>query len=119
MRFWLILQKYWIGVPFPEVACVFRSHAVSDVVRKGNSMRTIIAVLVLSTCAQSAIARGPDCRAIESTTARLACYDAVYPVKMEKPAIVENDAGRPPYKDPFAAEEALIAAKLKNICRGC
>lgn len=82
-------------------------------------MRTIIAVLVLSTCAQSAIARGPDCRAIESTTARLACYDAVYPLQLEKPAIVENDAGRPPYNDPFAAEEARTAAKLKNICRGC
>jgi hypothetical protein len=58
-------------------------------------MRTIIAVLVLSICAQSAVAKGPDCRAIESTTARLACYDAVYPLKLEKPAIVENDAGRP------------------------
>jgi len=45
-------------------------------------MRTIIAVLVLYTCAQSAIAKGPDCRAIESTTARLACNYAAYPLKL-------------------------------------
>ena len=71
------------------------------------------------TCAQSAVAKEPDCRVIQSATARLACYDAVYPLILEKPAIVENDAGRPPYKDPLAAEEARIAAKLKNICRDC
>ena len=82
-------------------------------------MRTIIAVLVLSICAQSAVAKGPDCPAIESRSARLACYDAMYPLKLDKPAIVENDAGRPPYKDPFAAEDARITAKLRNICRGC
>jgi hypothetical protein len=51
-------------------------------------MRTIIAVLVLSICAQNAIAKEPDCRAIESTTARLACYDAVYPLKLEKRPVV-------------------------------
>lgn len=81
-------------------------------------MRTIIAVLVLS-IVQSAIAKGPDCHAIESTTARLACYDAAHPLKLEKPAIVENNVTRPPYKDPFVEEEARTAAKLKNICRGC
>ena len=82
-------------------------------------MRIVIAVMALATCAQSANAKGPDCRAIESTTARLACYDAVYPLKLEKPARVETDAGRPAYKDPFADEDARTAAKLKNICRGC
>ena len=82
-------------------------------------MRTIIAVLVLSTFVQSAIAKGPDCHTIESTTARLACYDAAHPLKLEEPAIVENNVARPPYKDPFVEEEARTAAKLKNICRGC
>lgn len=82
-------------------------------------MRTAMAVLVLSTCVQTAFAKGPDCRAVESTTARLACYDALYPLKLEKPATVEIDAERPLYKDPFAEEEARTAAKLKNICRGC
>lgn len=82
-------------------------------------MRMILAVLALFTLAQSALAKGPECRAIEDTTVRLACYDAAYPLKLEKPALVENGATRPPYKDPFVAEEAQTAAKLKNICRGC
>ena len=82
-------------------------------------MRMIFALAALSMCAQSALAKGPECRAIENTTVRLACYDAAYPLKLEKPAIVENDATRPPYKDPFVDEEARTAAKLKNICRGC
>jgi hypothetical protein len=86
---------------------------------KGNSMRMILAVLVLCAYAPCALAKEPECRAIENTTVRLACYDAAYPLKLEKPAIVENDATRPPYKDPFVEEEARTAAKLKNICRGC
>ena len=94
-------------------------HPASGVARSRSSLRTIIAVLAISTYAQSAASKEPDCRAIDSATGRLACYDAVYPLKLTKPAIVENDAGRPPYKDPLAAEEARIAAKLKNICRGC
>jgi hypothetical protein len=108
-----------IGAPFAEVAYFYRRYAVCDVARKGNSMRIALAVLVLSAFAQSALAKGPDCRAIESTTARLACYDAAYPLKLEKPVIVENDVGRAAYKDPFAEDDARTAAKLKNICRGC
>jgi hypothetical protein len=82
-------------------------------------MKITVAILMLVAFAQSALAGGSDCRAIAGTTARLACYDTAYPLKLEKPAIVENDAARPPYQDPFAAEEARTAAKLKNICRGC
>jgi hypothetical protein len=82
-------------------------------------MKTILAVLALCAFAQSALAVGPDCRAIESTIGRLACYDAASPPKMEKPAAVENDVSRAAYKDPFIAEDARTTAKLKNICRGC
>ena len=60
-----------------------------------------------------------DCRTIESTGGRLACYDAALPPKVKKPATVETDASRAALEDPFAAEEARTAAKLKNICRGC
>ncbi|MCP1733370.1 hypothetical protein ABIF38_004315 [Bradyrhizobium japonicum] len=109
-----------MGVAFLEVDLGFVTmHQSTICVKKGNSMRRIIAALALFTCVQSAIAKGPDCRAIGGATARLACYDAAYPPKLEKPAIVESDAGRPSYKDPFAAEEARTAAKIKNICRGC
>jgi hypothetical protein len=82
-------------------------------------MKTILAVLALCAFAQSALAVGPDCRAIESAIGRLACYDAASPPKMEKPAAVENDVSRAAYKDPFIAEDARTTAKLKNICRGC
>jgi hypothetical protein len=82
-------------------------------------MKTALAVLALLTLAQSALAAGPQCRAIASTSARLACYDAASPPKIEKPALVEKDATRAAYKDPFSDEDARTTAKLKNICRGC
>ena len=95
--------------------------------RKGKWMKTIIAVLVLCAFAPAALAAGADCRAVESTSARLACYDAASPPKIEKTKATEksaakapeNDPMRPEYKDPFLAEEARTNAKLKGICRGC
>jgi hypothetical protein len=82
-------------------------------------MKKTLAVLALCASAQSALAAGPDCRAIERTSERLACYDAASPPKKEKPAAVDNDASRAAYKDPFIAEDAQMNARLKNICRGC
>jgi hypothetical protein len=82
-------------------------------------MKMILAVLALCAFAQSAHATGPDCRAIESASGRLACYDAASLPKMQKPAAVEKDLSRAPYKDPFIAEDARTTAKLNNICRGC
>jgi len=82
-------------------------------------MKMLIVVLALGTFAQSAVAKEPDCRIIESTSGRLACYDAAFPPKAKQPTAVESDAARAAYKDPFVAEEARTAAKLKNICRGC
>ena len=82
-------------------------------------MKTIIAALALCALAQNALAASPECRTLESNSARLACYDAASPPKIEKPKAVESGASRPEYKDPFAAEDAKTTAKLKNICRGC
>jgi hypothetical protein len=86
-------------------------------------MKTIIAVLALCALAPGALAAGADCRALESTNARLACYDAAAPPKTEKPKgvekVVEKDAARSEYKDPFLAEDVRTTAKLKGICRGC
>lgn len=82
-------------------------------------MKIVIVALALGTFTQSAVAREPDCRAIESTSGRLACYDAAFPPKVKKPDAAEDNAPRGAYKDPFLAEEAITAAKLKNICRGC
>ena len=82
-------------------------------------MKVTVAVLVLCALGQSALAKQPDCRSIENAGGRLACYDAASPPNAAKPAAVESDASRPPFTDPFVAEDARTTAKLKNICRGC
>ena len=83
-------------------------------------MKTALALLAFCAFAPAALAAGPACRTIESTGARLACYDAASPPKVEKPAAVDKkDLSRADYKDPFLAEDARTTAKLKNICRGC
>jgi len=83
-----------------------------------TSMTTLLLICALGPFARAALAAEPGCRAIESTSARLACYDAAFPPKAKKPteATIDAPAG---YKDPFVDEEARTAAKLKNICRGC
>ncbi|UPK03620.1 type VI secretion protein [Bradyrhizobium sp. 170] len=86
-------------------------------------MKTTLAVLALCVCATGALAAAPECRVIENANARLSCYDAVYPPKMEKSAVSERDPSRAvnkdPFNDPFSAEDARTSARLKNICRGC
>ena len=93
-------------------------------------MRIIVAVLALCAFAQNAFAASPECRAVESSSARLACYDAAQPPKIAKPREVSKEGSkektraiesdsRPEYKDPFIAENALTTSKLNNICRGC
>jgi hypothetical protein len=82
-------------------------------------LKTGLTLLALCAFAPGALAAGPKCSAIESTAARLACYDAASPPKAEKPPAVEKAGPRPEYNDPFLAEDARTTAKLKNICRGC
>jgi hypothetical protein len=90
-----------------------------NVTRKGTWKKTLPVAFALGAFAQGALAAEPDCRTIESTGGRLACYDAAFPPKVKKPATTGDDASRPAYNDPLIAEDARIAAKLKNICRGC
>ena len=82
-------------------------------------MKTFIAALALCALTQNALAASPECRAVESNSARLACYDAASPPKFEKPKAVEKEAARPAYTDPYIAENARTTSKLNNICRGC
>jgi hypothetical protein len=82
-------------------------------------MKAILVALMLCAFAQGARAKEPVCRDIESSSARLACYDLASPPRPEQRTAKENDASRPPYNDPFVAEDAKTTAKLKNICRGC
>nr|QIG99524.1 hypothetical protein G6P99_29500 [Bradyrhizobium sp. 6(2017)] len=90
-----------------------------NIAQKGTNMKTLVLALALGTFAQGALAAEPNCRAIESTGARLGCYDAAFPPKPREPAAVDSRAPRAEYKDPLLTEDARIAAKLKNICRGC
>ena len=82
-------------------------------------MKTTLAVLALCASATGALAAAPECRVIENANARLSCYDAAYPPKMQKPAVSEKEPARSAYTDPFSTEDARTSAKLKNICRGC
>ena len=92
----------------------------SSMSRTRSGIRTAALLLAsgLSTSAVAASVAEPNCSAIESTSARLSCYDAAFPPKAKKPAKTDS-APSSGYKDPFVAEEARTAAKLKNICRGC
>lgn len=86
--------------------------------RTGVRTVTFLLASALGASVLAATPAEPNCRAIESTAARLACYDASFPPKAKKAADVSVDT-RPAYKDPFTEEEARTTAKLKNICRGC
>lgn len=76
--------------------------------------------------AQTALAQTPDCKSMADADARLACYDnkatsAVKPgarplASMSAPT-AKTDNGK--YADPISAEDALMNARLKNICKGC
>jgi hypothetical protein len=82
-------------------------------------LKTLVLALAFGAFAQGALAAEPNCRAIESTSGRLGCYDAAFPPKPKEPPAIDHSAPRAEYKDPMIAEDARIAAKLKNICRGC
>jgi len=87
--------------------------------RNGTCMKTLLVAFALGISPQSALAGERDCGTIESTGGRVACRDAAFPPKTKKPATTDTDTSRAPYQDPLIAEDARIAAKLKNICRGC
>ena len=75
--------------------------------------------------AQTALAQTPDCKSIAGSDARLACYDKAAPAA--KPAArplasisapgAKTDTKK--YVDTIGAEDALMNARLKNICKGC
>jgi hypothetical protein len=89
------------------------------IARTDTLMKTLFLMSALGAFAPAALAAEPNCRAIESTGARLSCYDAAFPPTTKKPSSANIDASPPGYKDPFIEEEARTAAKLKHICRGC
>ena len=95
--------------------------------RTAASMRLLgvaltLGLLASAISAQRVHARQPGCQKIEGTSERLACYDAAFPPKAKRSSAQDsqsNNALRGGYKDPLVAEDARMATKLKNICRGC
>ncbi len=89
-------------------------------------MRLLALLVAISALCQTAAAQTPNCRSIQDPMARLACYDKAAPAPAPiKPAA--SASAKPPaskvetgkYVDSIGEEEALVNARLKNICRGC
>jgi hypothetical protein len=85
----------------------------------------IFVIIIVAICAlsQSAIAQTGECKSIADAGRRLACYDKVAspaaatakpPARAPAPKV---DTAK--YVDSISAEDALMNARLRNICRGC
>jgi hypothetical protein len=93
-------------------------------------MRLIAALAAMCALSQTAAAQTPDCKSIADAAGRLACYDRVTPSGAADKSTAAKPAGPPArasvskldsgkYVDTIGAEDALMNARLKNICRGC
>ena len=86
-------------------------------------MRFFVMLIAVCALSQNAIAQTPGCKSIAEAAARLACYDKATPpaatsAAAKPPAPVSKvDAAK--YVDTISAEDALMNARLRNICRGC
>jgi hypothetical protein len=80
--------------------------------------------LLVATCAfsQIAAAQTRDCKSISDQSGRLACYDRAAPPaasKLPSRTAPASSVDAAPYVDSISAEDTLMNARLKNICRGC
>jgi hypothetical protein len=92
-------------------------------------MRLFAVLVAIGALSQAAIAQTPECKSISDARARLACYDkAALPAASAASAKATGPAsakapnakvGGTKYVDTIGAEDALMNARLKNICRGC
>jgi hypothetical protein len=89
-------------------------------------MRLLAVFVAICALSQSAAAQAQECKTITDSGARLACYDrvaspAAAPSATGKPAprvpVAKIDSSK--YVDTISQEDALMNARLKNICRGC
>jgi hypothetical protein len=86
----------------------------------------ILVLVAIATLCQSAAAQTSDCKSISNPGARLACYDKAAPPaatsESAKPALRSPPGSKidsTKYVDQIGAEDALMNARLKSICRGC
>jgi hypothetical protein len=100
--------------------------------KKGAAMRFFVILLAMGALSQSAIAQTPQCKSISESAARLACYDKsgppaassaaakpVTPSAAAKSRAPASNVDNAKYVDTISAEDAIMNARLKNICRGC
>jgi hypothetical protein len=82
--------------------------------------------IALIALAQTALAQTPDCKSMADADARLVCYDnkaasvvkpGARPLASISAPAAKTDNGK--YVDTIGAEDALMNARLKNICKGC
>lgn len=101
-------------------------------------MRLIVVFGAICALTQAASAQTGDCSAIADPAAKLACYNNEPPPAARRPAATRPPAtARPVAAKPLAAkttaattegskyidkigeEDAIVGAKMRNICRGC
>ena len=89
-------------------------------------MRLFAVLVAICALSQSAVAQTPECKSIADPGARLACYDKAAPPAASSAAAKPAPKAAPARKvdtakfvDTISAEDALMNARLKNICRGC
>jgi hypothetical protein len=83
-------------------------------------MKVIALLIAICALSQAAMAQTPECKSIAAPNDRLACYDKAGPPPA-KPTLRPAAAKPGPsgYVDTISAEDTLMNARLKNICRGC
>jgi hypothetical protein len=91
-------------------------------------MRLFAVLVAMCALSQTAAAQSPECKSITDPGTRLACYDkAAPPVASSVTGATAKPAPKAPvtkvdnskYVDTIGQEDALMNARLKNICRGC
>jgi len=94
-------------------------------------MKLLALVGAICALSHTAIAQTAECQSIAGATARLACYDKALPVAAPARAAAAKPVAAVPakvpastidsgkYVDIISAEDALMNARLRNICRGC
>jgi hypothetical protein len=100
----------------------------------GVEMKLFAVFVAMCALCQTALAQAPDCKSIADSRLRLGCYDKAAPPATEKPASLAMPADKAAaakpavkpskvdnskYVDTIGAEDALMNARLKNICKGC
>jgi hypothetical protein len=81
-------------------------------------MKAIALLIAICALSEAAMAQTPECKSIAAPNDRLACYDKAGPppAKLRPVAAKPGPSG---YVDTISAEDTLMNARLKNICRGC